>query len=95
LWLSVLWLFVLWLSVRLPIHHPSHAITSCIHDIQVHLSQEWKKRRSRLLLLRFINIDNYFAFSIFKPSSNLFGLTCMSVGQKSHNIYIPWFMYRM
>jgi hypothetical protein len=33
-----------------------------------------KKRCSRLLLLRLINIDNYFAFSIFKPSSNLFVL---------------------
>ena len=32
-----------------------------------------KKRCSRLFLLRLINIDNY-AFSIFKPSSNLFVL---------------------
>ena len=31
-----------------------------------------KKSCSRLLLLRLINIDNYSAFSIFKPSSNLF-----------------------
>ena len=33
-----------------------------------------KNRCSRLLLLRPINIDNYFAFSIFKPSCNLFVL---------------------
>ena len=33
-----------------------------------------KKCCSRLFLLRLINIDNYSAFSIFKPSSNLFVL---------------------
>ena len=33
-----------------------------------------KKRCSRLFLPRLINIDNYSAFSIFKPSSNLFVL---------------------
>ena len=43
-----------------------------------------KKRCSRLLLLRLINIDNYFAFSIFKPSSNLFVLK---------KFFISFFLY--
>ena len=41
---------------------------------------------SRLLLLRLINIDNYFAFSIFKPSSNYLYLK---------NKFISFFFYTM
>jgi hypothetical protein len=44
-----------------------------------------KKRCSRFFLLRLINIDNYSAFSIFKPSSNLFVL--------KKYIYIFFFIY--
>ena len=70
-------------TVYLSKHHPSeHVVASCIHDIQIHLWQVWKKSCSRLFLLRLINI--YSAFSIFKPSSNLLYLK---------NKFISFFLY--
>jgi hypothetical protein len=48
-----------------------------------------KKRCSRLLLLRLINIDNNFAFSIFKPSSNLFVLK-----KKKNYIFFLIYVYK-
>ena len=89
-WNSILLVYCtfFFFTVYLSKHHPSqHVVASCIHVIQIHLSQVWKKKCcSRLLLLRLINIDNYFAFSIFKPSSNYLYLK---------NKFISFFFYTM